>query len=144
MHAVLSHNINYVYDSFKYRLYRQLTRFGNGAMHTHFIWSVWDVDLLPLEDQAKSFASVMQVGQEAECHMNPHINMVILKLYIWRLTRPLDWWMQYLAGRHHMCDLWQRDPEQCWLAWLFHSVPGATWAAYSQSREIRRCAFMAR
>ncbi len=29
MHAVLSHNINYVYDSFKYRLYRQLTRFGN-------------------------------------------------------------------------------------------------------------------
>lgn len=92
----------YVYDSFKYRLYRQLTRFGNRAMHTHFIWSVWDVDLLPLEDQAKSFASVMQVGQEAECHMNPHINMVILKLYIWRLTRPLDWWMRYLAGQHHM------------------------------------------
>ncbi len=107
------------------------------VMHTHFIWSVWDVDLLPLEDQAKSFASVMQVGQEAECHMNPHINMVILKLYIWRLTRPLDWWMQYLAGRHHMCDLWQRDPEQCWFSWLFHSVPGATWAAYSQSEDVR-------
>ncbi len=84
MHAVLLHNMNYVYDSLKYRLYRQLTRFGNRTMHTHFIWSVWDVDLLPLEDQAKSFASVMQVGQEVECHMNPHMNMVILKLYIWK------------------------------------------------------------
>lgn len=92
MHAVLPHNMNYVYDSIDSSIGLET------AMHTHFIWSAWDVDLSPLKDQAKSFAPVMQVGQEPERHINPHMIMVILKLYMWK-AHPAIRLMNAVFGR---------------------------------------------
>lgn len=95
----------HVYDILKYHLSRRLENNRHVfdkyiRIHTiHQTISHVLEKLLILSDlyEALTFALVMQVGQEAELRMSPHMIM-ILKLYIWK-AHPAIRLMNAVFGR---------------------------------------------